>query len=160
MPGAVRGWFGKFDYRPAFRLQIDEKIAKAAEYHHRHLIAETWLVLSADVNKWGAAASTMIAADVLRVDDLNALCHVQLDASEFECACLVLPLGHRSASAVGTGLHALNCHPGCAKDRLSTVEDGGEAIALTSCAARPKPLRCLRAAPAPRAMMGRLALRS
>jgi hypothetical protein len=38
------GLFGKFDYRPALRLHIDEKIAKAAEHNNRHLIAETWLV--------------------------------------------------------------------------------------------------------------------
>jgi len=86
------GLFGKFDYRPALRLHIDEKIAKAAEHNNRHLIAETWLVISANVSKWGAAASTMIAADVLRADDLNALSHAQLDTSEFECACLVLHL--------------------------------------------------------------------
>jgi hypothetical protein len=84
------GLWGKFDYRPALRLRIDEKIAKAAEHNNRHLIAETWLVISANVSKWGAAASTMVAADVLRADDLNALCHAQLEASEFECACLVL----------------------------------------------------------------------
>jgi hypothetical protein len=84
------GLWGKFDYRPALRLRIDEKIAKAAAYNNRHLIAETWLVISANVSKWGAAASTMIAADVLCADDLNALCHAQLDDSEFECACLVL----------------------------------------------------------------------
>jgi hypothetical protein len=84
------GLFGKFDYRPALRLRIDEKIAKAAQYNNRHLVAEAWLVISANVVKWGAAASTRIAADVLRADDLNALCHAQLDASEFECACLVL----------------------------------------------------------------------
>jgi hypothetical protein len=84
------GLWGKFDYRPALRLRIDEKIAKAAEYNNRHLIAETWLVISANVGKWGAAASTMIAADVLRADDLNALSHAQLDNSEFECVCLVL----------------------------------------------------------------------
>jgi hypothetical protein len=86
------GLFGKFDYRPALRLRIDEKIAKAAEHDNRHLIAETWLVISANVSKWGAAASTMIAADVLRADDLNALCHAQLNASEFVCTCLVLHL--------------------------------------------------------------------
>jgi hypothetical protein len=86
------GLFGKFDYRPALRLRIDEKIEKAAEHDNRHLIAETWLVISANVSKWGAAASTMIAADVLRDEELNALSHAQLDASEFECACLVLHL--------------------------------------------------------------------
>ena len=86
------GLWGKFDYRPALRLRIDEKIAKAAEHNNRHLIAETWLVISANVSKWGAAASTMIAANVLRADDLSALCHAQLDAAEFECACLVLHL--------------------------------------------------------------------
>jgi hypothetical protein len=84
------GLWGKFDYRPALRLRIDEKIAKAAAYNNRHLIAEIWLVISANVSKWGAAASTMIAANVLCAGDLNALCHAQLDASEFECACLVL----------------------------------------------------------------------
>jgi hypothetical protein len=84
------GLWGKFDYRPALRLRIDEKIAKAAQHNNRHLIAETWLVISANVGKWGAAASTMIAAGVLCADDLNTLCHAQLEASEFECACMVL----------------------------------------------------------------------
>jgi hypothetical protein len=37
------GLWGKFDYRPALRLRIDEKIAKAAAYNNRHLIAETRL---------------------------------------------------------------------------------------------------------------------
>ena len=77
--------WGEFDYRPALRVRIDEKIAKAAEHNSRHLITETWLVISANVGKWGAAASTIITADVLRSEDLNALCHLQLDASEFEC---------------------------------------------------------------------------
>jgi hypothetical protein len=84
------GLWGKFDYRPALRLRIDEKIAKAARYDNRDLIAETWLVISASVDKWGAAGSTTVAADVLCADDLNTLCHAQLEASEFECACLVL----------------------------------------------------------------------
>jgi hypothetical protein len=84
------GLFGKFDYRPALRLRIGEKIAKAAQHENRNLIAETWLVISANVSKLGAAASTMIAANVLRPDDLNALCHPQLAASEFEGVCLVL----------------------------------------------------------------------
>lgn len=65
------GLFGKFDYRPALRLRIDEKIAKATEHDNRHFIAETWLVISANVAKWGAAASTMIAADVVRADDFE-----------------------------------------------------------------------------------------
>jgi hypothetical protein len=82
--------FGKFEYRPSLRLRIDEKIAKAAAHDNRQLIAETWLVISANVGEWSAHASTMIVADVLCADDLNALCHAQLDASEFECACLVL----------------------------------------------------------------------
>jgi hypothetical protein len=82
--------FGKIEYRPALRLRVDEKIAKAAAHDNRHLIAETWLVISANVGEWGPAASTMIVADVLCADDLNALCHAQLDASIFECACLVL----------------------------------------------------------------------
>jgi hypothetical protein len=86
------GLFGKFDYRPALRLRIDEKIAKATEHDNPRLIGETWLVISANVNRWGAAASTMIAADVLRTADLNALSHAELDASKFECVCLVLHL--------------------------------------------------------------------
>jgi hypothetical protein len=84
------GMFAKGDYRPALRLRIEEKIAKAAAHDNRDLIAETWLVISASVNRWGAASSTLIAPAVLSADDLNALCHMQLDASQFECACLVL----------------------------------------------------------------------
>jgi hypothetical protein len=84
------GMFGKFDYRPALRLRIDEKIGIAARHDNRGLIAETWLVISANLSKWGAAGSTMIAPDVLRADDLNAPCHSQLAGSKFECALLVL----------------------------------------------------------------------
>jgi hypothetical protein len=84
------GIYTKFDYQPALRLRVDEKIGKAAEHDNEELIDETWLVISANVGKWGAAASTMIAAGVLRAEDLNALCHAELADSPFECACLVL----------------------------------------------------------------------
>jgi len=86
------GMFGKFDYRPALLLRVEEKIAKAARHDNDELIAETWLVISANLGKEGAASSTMIAPAALRVDDLNALCHSQLAGSKFECALLVLHL--------------------------------------------------------------------
>jgi hypothetical protein len=86
------GMFGKFDYRPALLLRVEEKIAIAARHDNDELIAETWLVISANLGKWGAAASTMIAPAALRADDLNARCHSQLAGAKFECALLVLHL--------------------------------------------------------------------
>ena len=70
------GMFAKADYRPALRLRIGDKIAKAAAHDNRDLICETWLVISASVGR--AAASTLIAPDMLCADNLNALCHAQL----------------------------------------------------------------------------------
>ena len=84
--------YGKFDFQPALRLRVDEKIAIAARHDNRYLIAETWLVISANLPKWGAAGSTMIAAAALRAGDLNTLCHSELAGSKFECALLVLHL--------------------------------------------------------------------
>jgi hypothetical protein len=86
------GMFGKSDYRPALLLRVEEKIAIGARHDNDELIAETWLVISANLGKRGAAASTMIAPAALRADDLNALCHSQLAGSKFECALLVLHL--------------------------------------------------------------------
>jgi hypothetical protein len=82
------GMFAKGDYRPALWLRVDDKIGKAALHDNRDLICETWLVISASVGR--AAASTLIAPEILRADNLNALCHAHLVASQFECACLVL----------------------------------------------------------------------
>ena len=89
------GMWGVFDYRPALRLRIDEKIAIAARHNNDDVVAETWLVISANLPKWGAAGSTMMVADVVRADDLNALCHAQLAGSKFECALLVLHLDRK-----------------------------------------------------------------
>jgi hypothetical protein len=87
--------WGVFNYRPALRLRIDEKIAIAARHNNDDLVAETWLVISANLPKWGAAASTMMVADVVRADDLNTLCHAQLAGSKFESALLVLHLDRK-----------------------------------------------------------------
>src|SRR5580704_4903458 len=84
------GMWGVFDYRLALWRRVDEKIAIAARHDNSGLVAETWLVISANLPKWGAAASTMMVADAVRADDLNALCHSQLAGSQFECALLVL----------------------------------------------------------------------
>jgi hypothetical protein len=87
--------WGVFNYRPALRLRIDEKIAIATRHNNDDLVAETWLVISANLPKRGAAASTMMVADVVRADDLNTLCHAQLAGSKFECALLVLHLDRK-----------------------------------------------------------------
>jgi hypothetical protein len=94
------GMWGVFDYRPALRLRIAEKIAIAARHNDDELVAETWLVISANLPKWGAAASTMMAADVVRADDLNTLCHEPLAGSKFECALLVLHLDRRELTII------------------------------------------------------------
>ena len=88
------GMFAKGDYRPALRRRVEDKIAKAAAHDNRDLICETWLLISASLDRWGASAATLIAPDVLCADDLNALCHTQLVASQFQCACLLLHM-HR-----------------------------------------------------------------
>jgi hypothetical protein len=54
------------DYRPALARRIDEKIALASRYNTRALVAETWLIVSASLNLWGAAVSTVIMPHVLR----------------------------------------------------------------------------------------------
>jgi hypothetical protein len=59
----------EFDFRPALRLRIDEKITIAAR--HRGVVPETWLVISVNLFKWGAVGSTTIAAAALRPDDLT-----------------------------------------------------------------------------------------
>jgi hypothetical protein len=84
------GMWGVFDYRPALRLRVDEKIAIAARHDNRRLVAETWLVISANLPRWGAAGSTMMVADLVHADDLNTLCHSHLAGSKFECALLAL----------------------------------------------------------------------
>jgi hypothetical protein len=89
------GMWGVFDYRPALRLRVNEKIAIAAGHDNRGLVAETWLVISANLPKWGAAGSTMMVADAVRADDLNALCHSQLTGTQFECALLALHLDRK-----------------------------------------------------------------
>jgi hypothetical protein len=84
------GMWANPDYRPALRLRIDEKIAIAARHDNRNLIVETWLVVSAYLNKWGAAGSTMILSAMVRAEELNSLCHLQLTMSKFDRAYLVL----------------------------------------------------------------------
>jgi hypothetical protein len=78
----------KPDYRPALRRCVDKKIEKAAAHDNREMISETWLVVSVGIGR--SPLSTFMLPDVLAADDLNGLCHAQLFASEFECACLVL----------------------------------------------------------------------
>jgi hypothetical protein len=86
-PGAM---YGKFDFWPALRLRICEKIAKAARYNNCDLVAKTWLVISA--NLAGAPVSTRITPAALRADDLNVLYNAELAGSKFERALLVLHL--------------------------------------------------------------------
>lgn len=87
------GVWGVVDYRVALALRLQEKCAIAARHDNDDLVAESWLVVSAGLPRWGAAASTMIVADLVRTHDLNALCHAMLGASRFERVFLVLHMG-------------------------------------------------------------------
>lgn len=80
------------DYRPALSLRVNEKISIAARHDNRGLVAETWLVVSAQLNRWGAAASTTMIPGLVRIDDLNNLLHENLSASNFDRAFIVLHL--------------------------------------------------------------------
>jgi hypothetical protein len=84
------GMYASPDYLPALKLRVDEKIAIAARHDNRNLVAETWLVVSANLNIWGAAGSTMIVSANVCVEELNNLCHSQLTRSKFDRAYLVL----------------------------------------------------------------------
>lgn len=81
------------DYRRALLLRINEKIAIAARHDNRHLIAETWLIISAQLNRWGALASTTIVPGLVNVADLNSVSHAVLTASTFDQAYLVVHTG-------------------------------------------------------------------
>jgi hypothetical protein len=87
------GMWGVGDYRPALALRLQEKCAIALDHDNRDLVAESWLVVSACLPRWGAAASTMMLPAFVRVADLNALSHEMLCASPFERAYLVLHMG-------------------------------------------------------------------
>jgi hypothetical protein len=89
------GMWGVFDYRAALWRRVAEKIAIARRHDNRGVVTETWLVISASLPRWGAAASTMMVADAVRPEELNDLCHVELAASEFECGLLVLHLDRK-----------------------------------------------------------------
>jgi hypothetical protein len=88
--GTPYGMFVKAEYRRALRVRIEDKIDKAAAHDNRDLVCETWLVISASSGRPGANGATLMLPPLLRGDDFNALCHAQLAASKFECACLVL----------------------------------------------------------------------
>jgi hypothetical protein len=87
------GMWGNPDYRPALKFRIDEKIDIAAGHDNRKLVAETWLVISANLPKWGAAGSTMILPAMVQPVDLDGLCHGQLHGSNFARAYLLLHMG-------------------------------------------------------------------
>jgi hypothetical protein len=84
------GMWANPDYRSPLKHRINEKIALAAKYDTRELVAESWLVVSANLNRWGAAGSTMIIADALCAEDLTLFSHSELTASRFDRAFLVL----------------------------------------------------------------------
>jgi hypothetical protein len=86
------GMWANPDYRPALARRISEKIALASRYPTRDLVAETWLIVSASLNRWGAAASTIIMPHAVRVEDLNRLFHEDLASSNFNQAFLILHL--------------------------------------------------------------------
>jgi hypothetical protein len=87
------GVWGVADYRPALALRLQEKCAIAARHDTRDAVAQTWLVVSACLNRWGAAASTMIVPDLVQTDELNRLFHGPLCGSRFERVYLVLHIG-------------------------------------------------------------------
>jgi hypothetical protein len=80
------------DYRPALARRINEKIALASRYPTSDLVAETWLIVSASLNRRGAAASTIIMPHAIQVEDLNRLFHSGLSSSSFDQALLILHL--------------------------------------------------------------------
>ena len=86
------GMWASPDYRPALAQRINEKTTLASRYHTRALVTETWLIVSASLNRWGAAASTIIMPHVLGVEDLNRLSHSGLSSSSFDQAFLILHL--------------------------------------------------------------------
>jgi hypothetical protein len=87
------GVWGVADYRPALALRLQEKCAIAARHDTRDVVAQTWLVVSACLNRWGAAASTMIVPALVQTDELNRLFHGPLCGSRFERVYLVLHIG-------------------------------------------------------------------
>lgn len=91
------------DYRPALARRINEKIERASRYDTRNLVTKTWLIVSASLNRWGAAASTIIMPHAVRVEDLNRLFHNDLSSSEFDQAFLIL---HLNSIAYGWDRHA------------------------------------------------------
>lgn len=92
------GMWGVADYRSALALRLQEKCAIAARHDNSDVVAESWLVVSAGLPRWGAAASTMIVPGLVRTADLNALCHGMLSASRFQRVLLVL---HMSSVVFG-----------------------------------------------------------
>jgi hypothetical protein len=82
----------------ALEHRINEKIAIASLYDNSEVIRETWLVISASLNSWGAAASTFILARRTIPAELKTLCHSELSASRFDRAYLVL---HMSSIVYG-----------------------------------------------------------
>jgi hypothetical protein len=86
------GMWANPDYRPALARRINEKIALASRYPASDLVAETWLIVSASLNRWGAVASTIIMPHAIQVEDLNRLFHSALSSSSFDQAFLVLHL--------------------------------------------------------------------
>ena len=87
------GVWGVADYRAALALRLQEKCAIAALHDNDVVVTKSWLVVSSGLPRWGAAASTMIVADLVRADDMNALCHAMLSASRFQRVFLVLHMG-------------------------------------------------------------------
>lgn len=79
-----------WDYRQALALRIREKCAIAARHDNHGVVAESWLVVSAGMPRWGAVASTTIVPDLVDTSELNPLFHDILSASRFQRAFLVL----------------------------------------------------------------------
>ena len=86
------GMWANPDYRPALAYRINEKIALASRYDTHRLVAETWLIVSASLNRWGAAGSTIIMPHAVRREELNRLFHSSLSSSSFDRAFLILHL--------------------------------------------------------------------
>lgn len=84
------GVWGVADYRPALALRLQEKCALAARYNTRSLVAETWLVVSACLPRWGAAASTTMLPGLVQAEALGGATDGLLRGSLFDRAYLVL----------------------------------------------------------------------
>ncbi|MBG0791965.1 hypothetical protein IYY11_00365 [Methylocystis sp. H62] len=82
---APAGYIGPLSFR------IKDKVEKTAK-HDGHSFDEMWLLICAQINGWGASASTMISPDLVRLNDLDEKVSPMLRCSVFSRAFLLLEL--------------------------------------------------------------------